>query len=459
MEIVLDRQSNTNASIKISLQEADYKPNVEKKLKDYSKKVNLKGFRPGKVPIQLVQKMYGKAILAEEVNNLLSDSLFGYIRENNLPVVGEPLPDTDATNADFDNAKDFEFAFKLGLAGEFEIPLDKLEVIQYNVQHSDEQLQKIVEEMREEHGAFETPETSAHGDLLSGTINQILATEPEEGAENQPIKDKRVFISLKQTTEAATAQLINLSKDAVVKLDLKNLFTEGDKAVSLMLGISEEEVANLQGEFEFTVQDIHRTIPAELNEEFFKKIFPTDEIADEATFLNKLRENLGKNYDKSAEYYMDRQIRKQIVELSNMELPDGFLKEWLTKVDDGKFTEEQIEKEYEAFANQLRWDMVKNRIVKEQNFEVKFEEVMEQARKMVSSQFGGFMPDPERDAEIFRQFDEIVLKYLQGSNGRNYQNVMNDVLEEKVYAYFREQIAPKIEEIDREAFEKLFYEK
>jgi trigger factor len=459
LEIVLDRQSNTNASIKISLQEADYKPNVEKKLKEYSKKISLKGFRQGKVPIQLVQKMYGKAILAEEVNTILSDSLFGYIRENDLPVVGEPIADEQATNADFDNAKDFEFAFKLGLAGDFEMPFEKLEVVQYNVQHTDEQVLKIVDDMRNEHGTYENPEVAGERDLLSGTLNQILASEPEEGAENQPIKDKRVFISLLQTTEAASAQLVNLSKGAVVKLDLANLFTDGDKALSLMLSMSEEEVSKLEGEFEFTVQDIHHTVPAELNEEFFKKIYPNEEIADEAAFLAQLKENLSKNFDKSSEYYVDRQVRDQLVKLTDMELPDEFLKEWLARVDEGKFTPEQIEKEYEAFANQLRWDMIKNRIIKEQQLQFNHEEIMEQARRMISSQFGGFYPDKEKDPEIFRQYDEIVINYLKRDNGRFYQNTAADVLEDKVYTYIRQQISPKVEDIDQASFEKLYYQK
>lgn len=458
MEIALDKKSNTSASLKITINEADYQPQVEKKLKDYSKRIVLKGFRPGKVPPQLVKKMYGKGILAEEVQSILSDKLFGYIRENELPVVGDPMPDNEAPAIDFENQKDFEFVYRLGLVSDFKIDLDNLAVTNYQIQHTDEQIQEIIDDIREQHGTHDHPEVSEANDLLSGELKQILPTPAEDEASPEAI-EKKVYISLKQTTDTATPQFLGLSKGAVVKVDLKNLFKDGDKGVSLMLGIEETEVASLDGEFEFTLDEVHRTIPAEMNEEFFKKVFGDEAITTEEAFLEKLKTNIAGNYQNSADYYIERQVRKQLVANTEMELPIDFLKEWLTTIENGKFTPEQVEKEFDAFLENLKWDLIKNRVTKEQQFKIEHEEIVAQARKVIATQFGGYMPNFAENDELAHQFDGIVNRYLEGGDGRNYQNVVKEVLENKVVDYLKSQVTPTNQEITREEFEKLYYEK
>jgi trigger factor len=458
LEIVLDKKSSTLASLKISINEADYSPEVNKKLKDYGKKMVLKGFRPGKVPAQLVKKMYGKAILAEEVQKILSKELFGYINEHNLPVVGDPLPDAEAPAVDFENQSDFEFVYRLGLAGEFAIDLDQLAITKYVVNHTDEQINEILNNLREQHGKHEHPETSEAGDLLSGDLKQLLPEAPEGEAQTEAI-DKKVYIDSKEVVETAQDSLLGLSKEAVVSLDLKNLFKENDKQVALMLDIAESEVANLTGEFQFTLQEIHRTIPAEMDKDFFEKVLGDEAIETEEQFIEKIKANISSNYNQSAEAFIERQIRKQLPNNVEIELPNEFLKEWLKTINEGKFTDEQIDKEFDDFTKNLKWDLIKNRISKEQQLKVSNEDIYQQARIMVMSQFGGYMPQFDQDPEMAKFFDNYVNRFLEENDGRNYRMVIDRVVDSKVLDYLKTLVTPAETNIDSKEFEKIYYDR
>ena len=175
MEIALDKSTETNASLTIKLTKEDYQPEVDKKLKDYGRRVSLKGFRPGKVPASLVQKMYGKSVLVDEINNLLSKTVSGYIRENKLQVVGDPLPDRDKAAAiDWDNQSDFEFSYNLGLASDFELNLDALPPVPaYEIQATDKELDETIENLRNQFHGHEHAEESAEGDMLYGELKQL----------------------------------------------------------------------------------------------------------------------------------------------------------------------------------------------------------------------------------------------------------------------------------------------
>ncbi len=457
MEIVLDKKSTTLASLKININEADYNSEVSKKLKDYSKKIVLKGFRPGKVPAQLIKRMYGKAILAEEVQKILSKELFGYINEKELPIVGEPMPDAEAPAVDFDNQTDFEFTFRLGLAGDFELDLAKLSILKYVVNHTETQINEILANLRTEHGKHEHPETSEADDLLSGDLLQILPEAPEGEAQTEAIEQK-IYIDLKEVTEANQASLLGLNKGAVVSLDLKTLFKENDKQVAQLLDIAESEVADLTGEFQFTLEEIHRTIPAEMDIDFFEKVLGDETIETEEQFIEKIKSNIASNYTQSAEAYIERQIFKQLPDSVNIELPLDFLKEWLKTINEGKFTDEQIEKDFEAFIKNLKWDLIKNRISKEQQFKITNEDVYEHARIMVMAQFGGYIPQLDQNPEMAKFFDSYVNRFLEENDGRNYRSVIARVVDSKVLEYVKQFISPIETDIDSKEFEKIYYD-
>jgi trigger factor len=457
LEIVLDKKSTTLASLKINIKEADYTSEVSKKLKDYSKKIVLKGFRPGKVPAQLIKKMYGKAILAEEVQKILNKELFGYISENELSIVGDPMPDAEAPAVDFDHQTDFEFTYRLGLAGDFELDLAKLSILKYVVNHTEAQINEILANLREQHGKHEHPETSEANDLLSGDLLQILPEVPEDEAQTEAI-DQKIYIDLKEVVETSQAALSGLNKGAVLNLDLQNLFKENDQQVARMLGIGETEVANLTGEFQFTLQEIHRNIPAEMDKDFFEKVLDDETIETEEQFIEKIKSNIASNYAQSAENYIERQIFKQLPDSVNIELPLDFLKEWLKTVDDGKFTDEQIEKDFEAFIKNLKWDLIKNQIAKEQQFNVTNNDVYEQARIMVMAQFGGYIPQLDQNPEMAKFFDNYVNRFLEENDGRNYRSVIAKVLDSRVLEYVKQFINPIETDIDSKDFEKIYYD-
>jgi trigger factor len=459
LEIVLDRKSTTLASLNIKIAEADYLPEVNKKLKEYSKKAVMKGFRPGKVPVQLVKKMYGKTLLAEEVQKILSSQMFGYIRENKLTLVGEPLPDNEHPAIDFDNEKDFEFVYRLGLAGDFTVNINELDIIKYNVVQTEEQMTEIVNNLRKEYGSHEHPEVVEAGDLLSGQLLQILPPAAEDEAQPEAI-DQKVYIELNQVNEAIQATLIGLSKENAtpIVLDLNNLFEEDNQTkVAQMLNMEQEDLANLSGEFQFTLEEIHRTVPAEMDKAFFTKIFNDESIETEDEFINQLKTNITNNYLDSSEAYILKQIIKKLPQLTTIELPHEFLKEWVGIVNEGKFTPEKIEEEYDLFTNNLKWDLIKNQIAAQQNLNVSDEEVYLQAQAIVSSQLGGFLPHSGQDPRLVKMFDDFVNHYLEGNDGRNYQTVVKKALEIKVFEYIKASIVLSEKEINSKDFEALYY--
>ncbi len=463
MNIDLDQQSPTNALIKIKLNEADYQPEVEKKIKAYSKQIQLKGFRPGKVPPAIVKRMYGKSILLEEINQILSKSLYEYLREKELKVVGEPLPVMDdLPQVDF--GQEFEFSYRIGIVPEFNYDLEQLEVTNYQITQDESQVQEIIENIRRQYGDTSEVETSEAGDFVKGDLKKVEATSsetsataeetPETEEPQEPSFHHNILLPLNQLNEEVVDQFIGFKAGDTIPIDnIQNLFKTGAKGISLATGISQEEAEALEGDFEFTIESISHTELAELNEEFFQKVFPDDEIATEEQFLEKVNNTIAENYKREAESYVYQQIQKQILEKTEITLPDEFLKDWLVQANEGKFEREEIEEEYDEFAKGLRWDLIKEKIVKEAEIKVEQAEVEQKARQMILSQFGGYLP---QSPEMQQYMDTMVQNYLQSEDGKNAQQLINQVLQDKVMDHLRNQVDATEAEISREEFEKLF---
>ncbi|MDQ4140241.1 MAG: trigger factor family protein, partial [Bacteroidota bacterium] len=257
MNITLNQNDTTNANLKVVLQEADYAPKVDEKIKEYTKKAQIKGFRPGKVPAGLIRKMYGKSILAEEINGLLSKSVNDYIKENNLKILGEPLPDETKQNAiDWDNQKEFEFDFELGILPDFELnPTAGEPVDAYKVELDEETVNQVYEHLQRQYGETANPETSEANDYLSGELRQV------EG------DFKTTTLLPINKIKKNQDQFIGVKPGDVITFDLQDVFDQDAGAISHVTGLKKSEAAELKGNFEFAVEKINRTTPAELNQE------------------------------------------------------------------------------------------------------------------------------------------------------------------------------------------------
>ncbi|MFD2933887.1 trigger factor [Spirosoma flavum] len=444
MDITLEKASDTNASLKITLTPADYKPEVDKKLKDYGRKVQLKGFRPGHVPASLVQKMYGKGILVDEINSMLSKTVSQYIRENKLQVVGDPVPDREQADAiDWDSQSDFAFSYTLGLASEFDIDFSDLpSVTQYEIQAGEAEIDSTIADLQQRFHTHGHGEEVSDGDTIYG---ELKAVDGEFSA--------KTAFPMNQMADDAKGQFIGKKKGDVVTFVLEQAFPD-EKSRANATGVKKEEAAELTGEFTFEVDDITRHEPAELNQEFFDKVLGIGAVTDEEQFRVKVAEIIKGNYGRESAQLLRLDIEKTLIDNTPILLPDEFLKNWLLEVNEGKFTPEQIDEQYDDFTKSVKLQLIKNKIAEKADIKVEFDDVLAVTRVMVSEQFG-FMGG--EDEEMNKTIDRIARNYLtdEKNNGQNYTNTFNRVYDDKVIEYAKTQLTTVTQDIMVDEFKAL----
>ncbi len=441
MEIQLDKLTKTEALIKITVSENDYQPKVEEKIREYGRKANIKGFRPGKVPHGMIRKMYGKSILVEEVNHMLSHKVTDYIKDNKLEIIGEPLPNIDkAMGIDWDVQKEFEFEYNIGLVDEFQVDLSKkVSVTSYEIKVDKKLLAETIENLREQFGENTSPETSESGDSLYGMLK------PEDGSSQET-----VVIRLDKVNSKEQKNLIGLLKESVVTFDIQKLFKE-ESDLAIMLGVSKEEAKKLKGKYTFEVKNINRTAKADINQELFDKTFGKDAVKSLEEFEAKVKSTISENYQIETQMFLDRSVRNELIKNTKLELPNDFLKNWLLRTNEGKLTREDIEKEYDTYVSELKWSLIRNKVSKDQSFKVEHEDVMEEARKLIRRQLAGSGPGSQFESGIV----VFANNYLQGENGENYMKVFNQVQTIKAMDFIKSQITIKNKEVSIEDFREL----
>lgn len=441
MNITLNQTDSTNAQLKVVLEEADYAPKVDQQVKEYSKKAQIKGFRPGKVPAGLVKKMYGKSILVEQINKLLQEEISKYIRENDVKLLGEPLPEPSQEQIDWDNQKEFEFNYQVGLLPEINLPLDK-SVEGFNIEVDQKTIDEAYANLKRQFGKTVNPETSEEGDFISG---ELKAVEGEFSA--------TTLIPTTRVVEGKE-QFVGVKAGDVLRFDLRKTFGDDNAALAHVTGLGKEVVADLNGEFEFTVDKISRTEPAELNQELFDKLFGKDEVTTEEDFDAKLRETIKENYERESDNLLYRNIIDTLVDNTDVELPTEFFKRWLQVTNEGKLTAEQIEENFDKYLRELKWSMIKNKVVEENELKVSNEEVVEATKEKMLAQFNM----PEIPEELLESMNNYANQYLQQDNGRNYIQEYEQLLAEKVLAKLKEQMTVVEKTITAEDFKNNSFE-
>jgi len=440
LDITLDKKNLNEASIKIKLIEADYQSKVTEKIKDHSKKAQVKGFRPGKVPTGLIKKMYGKSILVEEINHLVGHAIQDYIKDNEIQILGEPLPNQQQVDqVDWDNQTDFEFEYNIGLVEEFKIDLSKkVKVKALDIKIDKKVVDEAVENVRQQFGTMTNPDVSAVGDTLYGTFTQT---------EGDIVHDTTLDLNQLKKTDAK--KFIGMKKDDVIKVDLNKLFKEeGEKAA--LLGKTADEIEGLNGKFTFTIKNVNRKEAATIDQELFDKTFGPDVVKTEEEFRAKISDTIGENYKRESDSFLVKTIQDKLIEKTSIPLPDTFLKEWLKVSGKGKVTDADIEKEYDLYTNQLRWNLITGKVAKENDIKPDHEDVLAAARTMIEAQFGG-----SGLGQLTDQIDSFVDNYLKGEDGDNYMKVAEQVQQEKVIEFVKSKIDIKLDEVDVEKFKKI----
>lgn len=446
MNITQEKINDLNASLTVKISPDDYREKVEKAIKEQAKKMKLPGFRPGMVPPAHVKKMYGKSILVDEINNLLSESVNNYIQQNEIEILGQPLPKESDDQFNWDFNDEFVFNYELGLAPEVNVTFsDKDKLTQYVIKVDPETLAARTKNIRRSYGKMTNPEVVADGDVIFGRFEQLNA----DGS----IFEGGIDVTTSLRTDAvkdasALKALIGLKKDDVVEnFDLVKA-VDDDKQIVRILKLDEENPIIPESKFKLTVKNINRLEEADLNQEFFDKVFGEGVVKTEEEFTAKITEELETMMVQDAEKKLASDLYKHGSEKATMDLPDEFLKRWL-KVANKDLSDEELDKGYEDFAKNLRWTLVENKIVKDQKLEIKYEDVFEAAKARLDAQFRMYSPQALSEEQL-GQYTAQFLKEQENAN-----RIFDEVKSQKVFEYLKSVVTLDKKEIPFNEFEKL----
>lgn len=447
MNITQQKIDSLNAVLTIKLNPEDYTPRVEKAIKEQAKKAKIAGFRPGMVPPSHIKRMYGKSILVDEINNLLNDSLNNYINDNKLEVLGQPLPKIDEDRTfNWDNTDNFEFNYELGLAPEFELNISsKDKVTEYQIKADEKTLAERIKNIRRGYGKMTNPDVSADDDVLYAELVQISA----DGSVFEGGISNTTSIRLDQIkNDEVKKSLIGLKKGDVLTFDIQKAFDNDAAKVAGLLKIEEDEAADLKSDFQLTVKNVNRLEESDLNQEFFDKLFGEGTVTTEEEFRTKITEEVESMMVQDSDRRLQNDLYNLVMDKVNFELPDEFLKRWLLATND-KLTQEDLDKDYVNFAKNLKWTLIENKIIKDNEIEIKYDEVFALAKQRLDAQFRMYSPQPIAE----EQLAQYTVQYLQ--NKENGNKIFEELKALKTLDHLKTVVTLDKKEITSEDFAKL----
>ncbi len=405
MNITKENIDTLNAVVTIEVGPSDYEKRVEDAIKKAQRQATLPGFRAGKVPAGMIKKMYGKSVLADELNKILNDSINNYIVENKIDILGNPLPKADE-QIDWDNGKEFTFKYDLGLAPAFDVDIsDKIAFNFEIVKIDDTLIDKYVKDVRKNYGKPTNPEVAEAKDVVFVDINEL----DEKGEIKAGGIYKSTSIGIDRLkSESGKQKLTGAKKDEKIVINCKELYADPIE-LSVSLGIDKETAETLHCNLQLTVKNIARMDDAELNEELFMKVYGDGSIKTEEEFRNKIKEELSSMFAQDSDRKFFTEVEKTLVETINPALPEEFLKRWLMAVNDKPVTREQLDTEFGSWAQSMKWKLIENKIIKNNNLKVTQEEATEEAKRFVRSHFARYGQAPS-DEEVEKTAKDILTK-------------------------------------------------
>jgi len=448
MNIVRKDLDQNNAIVTLRIEKVDYAEKVDKTLRDYRKKANIPGFRPGMVPVGLVKKMYGRAVLAEEINKLVSDNLYNYIRENNVNILGEPLPnETEQQTIDFDNQEDFEFVFDLGIAPEFDVELSKKDKVKfYTIAVSDEMIENQVKSYTGRYGKYIQEEVVEEKDMLKGELLEMANGKVNESG--LKVKDATMTASYMKD-DAQKALFIGAKKGDVITFNPAKAF-ENETEISSLLKISKDAAKTIDADFQLKIESITRYHESEINQELFDKVYGEGVVSTEEEFRAKIKENIQDSLVSDSEYKFGVDAQEMLVaKFDSLTFPDTFLKRWVLSSNEN-LTPETLEADYSKMIADLKWHLIKDKLAKASDIKVEAADVEEYAKKVAKAQFAQY--------GMIGMDDEIIANYAKDMMKKEdtLKNMVDKVAEEKVFAIIKESVKLDTKEVSIEEFNKMF---
>ena len=434
MKIEQNRIDDLNLELSLTVTKEDYAENKKKRLNEYRKKAEFKGFRKGMVPMSLVEKMYGGNALVDSVNDIIAEALNNFIKENNLKVLGEPLPSEDTPHNVWEDGNDFNFKFDLAQNPEVSFELSSAdEVPYYTINVTEAAKKEMKENILKQYGSLEEGKKAKADDFL--------IVDFEQG----DLKVEGTYVALRSIAEAAKAAFVGVKAGDVVEVNVNEAFeNETDRAA--MLKVSKDELAGLDPMFKMTVKNVKTFVNAPLTEETFEKAFG---VKTEAEFDAKIEERIRAEYAQEADFRFNKDARNFLVEKANVTVAENFLKRWIYVINDGKFTMEDIEKEWDLFIVDYKWQMVRSYLMEKYNVKVEEADLLASAKGFAAYQFAmyGMNNVPEEQLEAFAK--NILSQEEQG------RRILDQVENEKTVAAVREVVTLKKKKISVEKFREL----
>lgn len=448
MNIVRKDLDQNNVVLTLQVEKTDYAEKVEKTLRDYRKKANVPGFRPGMVPASLVQKMYGKSIVAEEVNKLLSDELYKYIRENNINLLGEPLPSEDEQNfVDFNTQETFEFSFDLGIAPQFEVELNKKDKVNfYNITVSDEMIENQLKSYTGRYGKYVQEEVIEEKDMVKGELLELVDGKVNESG----IKlSDAVLTPGYMKDDSQKAIFVGANKGDVVVFNPSQAF-DNDAELASLLKVSKDDVKNITSDFRFTIEGVTRYHESEINQELFDKVYGEGVVNSEEDFRAKIKENIQENLVQDSNYKLGTDVREMLIKkYDDLTFPDAFLKRWLLATNKN-ISEEKIEEDFSGMIAELKWQLIKDKIGKTNDIKVENEDIEGYAKNIAKAQFAQY--------GMIGLDDEMLMNYAKDMLKKEdtVKSIFEKVYESKVVEIVKNNIKLDVKELTIEEFNKMF---
>jgi len=448
MNITRENIDELNAVLKVEISKADYEEKVETVLKDYRKKANIKGFRPGMVPMGMIKKMYGRAVQIDEINKVVTEGIQNYISDTKIEILGDPIPKNDEQEKiDFDTQEAFTFSFELGIAPAIDLKLSKKNKVNHYEIIIDEKMKNdYLQNYTRRFGDLRNADTIEDNDVIKGKI-EAIDKNGDPSPDGPSADDASIGIDIIKDKKIKK-QFIGKSQNDTIDFDIKKAFPN-DTEVASILHLKKEEVESLDSNFRFTVNEISRFYPAELGKELFDKVYGEGVVNSEEEFMKKIEDEIALSLTRESDYRLMLDIKNMVIEKTDFQLPEDFLKRWLLKVNE-KTTQEQIDKEFDSFRKDLKWQLIRNKVARENEVKITEEELMKEAENITRYQFQQY--------GLYYATDEHIANYAKETLKRedDAKKIADKILEEKSITLMKEMVKLEPKSITVEEFNKLF---
>ncbi|MCK0178549.1 trigger factor [Flavobacteriaceae bacterium S0862] len=439
MNITRENIDALNAVVKVDIEKGDYADKVEKILSDYRKTANIPGFRKGHVPMGMVKKQYGKAVLVDEVNKLLQDALHKYLTEEKLDVLGNPLPKAqDDLNWDADN---FTFEFELGLTPEFEVKLKgKKAITHYNIVADDKMINDQVENIQKQYGKLISKNEIAENDEITGTFVN----------EEKEINNTTTLTLDKLKGKVNAKKFIGAKVGDVITLKTKGLFND-DHDLMNYLKVSHDDAHGLAIDVDFAITEVNTRELADLDQELFDKLFGKGVVTSVTELKDKIKEDAAKQFVQQSDQKLLNDVTEYLVESTKFDLPAEFLQKWIQTAGEEPLNEEQAKEEYEKSEKAMRYQLIESKLIVDNNLQINFEDLKAYTHEMIKGQMAQFGQMNPSEKEL----DDISARIL--SNQDEVKRLSEQLTSQKLLAFYKENANLKTKELSYDKFVKEVY--